>query len=216
VINIGGKTSEASALRVANGQISRITGYDFAVRLLLPRQIIDSLLDPRQHKADFGFEEFERRMMEHVLRTFADTYGMDASESSEAVQQVHTFLETNFMDIFAQGTLEVSFNDFYGSKPLEQKLFVEELELLNNDYLRIIEQMASDVASESGQKFGYYVDRVVIAGAVAHMKPLVDKLHAQFPTKFMDDAQLHVPSEKRIAHVRTPCICPLLWFVPDS
>ncbi|MFQ5415641.1 MAG: molecular chaperone DnaK [Myxococcota bacterium] len=124
-----------------------------------------------------GGEDFDRRIVEHVLQEFKDSEGIDVSRDMMALQRLKDASEKAKCDLSTLNTTEINLpfiaNDADGAHHLNIELTRETLEELVADIIRrtikLVEQCVKDSGLEPQQ-----IDHVILVGGQTRM-PMVQK-----------------------------------------
>jgi molecular chaperone DnaK len=161
VYDLGGGTFDISILELAEGvvEVLATAGNTF-----------------------LGGEDFDRRIVEHVLELFKKTEGIDLKDDLMALQRLKDAAEKAKCDLSTLQTTEINLpfiaNDHSGARHLNVELTRETLEGLVSDIvertMKSVEQCVGDAGLDPRG-----IDHVVLVGGQTRM-PLVQQLVTRF------------------------------------
>jgi molecular chaperone DnaK len=129
-----------------------------------------------------GGEDFDRRIVEHVLERFREQEGIDVRGDTMALQRLKDAAEKAKCDLSAREVAEINLpfiaSDAKGPRHLSMQLDRKTLEQLVDDVVRgtlkTVEQCVQDAGLQPGQ-----IDQIVLVGGQTRM-PLVQSAVADF------------------------------------
>ena len=125
-----------------------------------------------------GGEDFDRRLVEHILKEFKDTEGVDLSGDLMAMQRLKDAAEKAKCDLSSLSTTEINLpfiaNDANGARHLNIEVSRETLEGLVADMVK--QTLKSGMLA---QAYGHTIDHVVLVGGQTRM-PMVQAAVSEY------------------------------------
>jgi len=129
-----------------------------------------------------GGEDFDRRIVEHLLERFQETEGIDLRSDSMALQRLKDAAEKAKCDLSSRESTEVSLpfiaSDDSGPRHLQLELDRAGLEALVDDLVRGALKTVEACVADAGLKPDQ-IDRVILVGGQTRM-PLIQNAVGQF------------------------------------
>jgi len=179
-------TAAALAYGMARNVDEKIAVYDlgggtFDISIL---EISDGVLEVLATAGNtfLGGEDFDRRIVQHLVEWFQETESIDLREDTMALQRLKDAAEKAKCDLSLRETAEISLpfiaSDAEGPRHLNYELTREKLEELVGDVvsgtIKSTEQCVQDAGLSPGD-----IDQIVLVGGQSRM-PLVQKAVTEF------------------------------------
>jgi molecular chaperone DnaK len=179
-------TAAALAYGIGKGVEEKIAVYDlgggtFDISIV---ELGDGVVEVLATSGDtfLGGEDFDRRLVDHIVTTFLEREGIDLRDDSMALQRLKDAAEKAKCDLSTAQTTEVNLpfiaNDENGPRHLNMTIERETLERLTSDVvsatMKNVDQCLQDAGVTPDQ-----IDHVVLVGGQTRM-PLVQKAVADF------------------------------------
>jgi molecular chaperone DnaK len=179
-------TAAALAYGMARNEDEKIAVYDlgggtFDISIL---EISDGVLEVLSTAGNtfLGGEDFDRRIVQHLVEWFQETESIDLREDTMALQRLKDAAEKAKCDLSLRETAEISLpfiaSDAEGPRHMNHELTREKLEELVSDVvsgtLKSVEQCVQDAGLNADD-----IDQIVLVGGQTRM-PLVQKAVTEY------------------------------------